>query len=309
MQKIKIDPEFKALIPPQTEDEHSGLKESLLKYGCRDALVLWGDILIDGHNRYEICTEHNIPFRTEKVRGVEDRNDAIVWIIKNQLSRRNLQKFQGSELALRMEEAVAAKAKARQATSTGGATPQLLQKSEKAEPVHTDEALARMAGVSRDTIQKTRTILKEGTEEQKQRARAGGKGNTVNAVYREVVGKEIKRRVCSMCGQEFSETAFLKNSDVCCKCRHTHNDAETREIMAHVDAAVESLYDQGREIVYTVDDLEEEVNTMVGNFVGQIRRVFDIRSCVLEEKGAKEKMTAALSEAEAAIGMLRGSLI
>ena len=40
------------------------LEENILQNGCRDSLVLWGDILVDGHNRYEICTKHNIPFST-----------------------------------------------------------------------------------------------------------------------------------------------------------------------------------------------------------------------------------------------------
>lgn len=181
-----------------------------------------------------------------------------------------------------------------------------LQKSEKPiDPIHTDETLAQMAGVSRDTIQKTRTIIKRGSEEQKQRARAGGKGNSVNAVYREVMGKNIGRRTCTQCGQEFSETAFLKNGTVCSRCRHTHYDAESREIMAHVDAAAKDLYDQEKEITYTVDDLAEEVGAMVSSFTAQIRRVFDIRHSTLAEPGAKEKMTAALSEAETAITMLK----
>lgn len=305
MQEIVIDPEFKALIPPQTEEEHAGLEESLVKYGCLDALAVWGDILLDGHNRYELCTKHGIPFRRRQVEGVEDRPDAIVWIIKNQLSRRNLQKFQGSELALKMEDTIAEKAKAKQ-TETLKQNATVLQKSEKREaPVHTDEMLAQMAGVSRDTIQKSRVILRQGSEEQKRRARTGGKGNSVNAVYREVVGKAIERRTCTKCGQEFSETAFLKGGTVCSKCRHSLNDAESREIMAHVDAAANDLYNQNREIVYGVDDLEQEVNAMVSNFVSQIRRVFDIRRSVLDGPGAKQKMTAALSEAGAAIEILK----
>lgn len=99
-----------------------------------------------------------------------------------------------------------------------------------------------MAGVSSKTIQRSRTILKEGTDEQKQRARTGGKGNAVNAVYRDVIGKAIERRNCTTCGQEFFETSFLKSGTVCSKCRRSRNDAKSREIMAHVDAAVAEVY-------------------------------------------------------------------
>jgi DNA-binding transcriptional regulator/RsmH inhibitor MraZ len=65
--KLRIDPEFKSLIPPLATEEYAGLEESILAEGCRDALILWDGILIDGHNRYEICTRHNIPFETTEM--------------------------------------------------------------------------------------------------------------------------------------------------------------------------------------------------------------------------------------------------
>jgi len=61
---LRIDSEFKNLIPPLTEEEYKGLENSILSEGCRDNLVTWNDILIDGHNRYEICQKHNIEFTT-----------------------------------------------------------------------------------------------------------------------------------------------------------------------------------------------------------------------------------------------------
>ena len=45
-----IDPEFKRLLPELSEKEYSVLEESILSEGCRDALVLWGQIIVDGHN-------------------------------------------------------------------------------------------------------------------------------------------------------------------------------------------------------------------------------------------------------------------
>lgn len=53
---IKIDPEFKALIPPLDADERAQLEANIVADGCRDPLVLWCDVLLDGHNRHEICT-------------------------------------------------------------------------------------------------------------------------------------------------------------------------------------------------------------------------------------------------------------
>ena len=86
---IVIDQEFKNLIPPLIEEDRSRLEQSILEEGCRDALVLWGNTLVDGHNRYEICTKYDIPFETTQM-DFASRNDAMLWMIKNQLARRNL---------------------------------------------------------------------------------------------------------------------------------------------------------------------------------------------------------------------------
>ena len=52
---MRIDEEFQKLIPALTPEEYKGLEASILAEGCRDALVVWGDVLVDGHNRYKIC--------------------------------------------------------------------------------------------------------------------------------------------------------------------------------------------------------------------------------------------------------------
>lgn len=86
---INIDEEFKNLIQPLTDDEFKGLEKSILKEGCRDKLVLWGNTLIDGHNRYEICKKHNIRFDTVQ-KDFASRDDVMLWMIDTQFSRRNL---------------------------------------------------------------------------------------------------------------------------------------------------------------------------------------------------------------------------
>lgn len=97
MPDIIIDPEFKALIPPLSEDEYNNLEQSLIKDGCRDSLVLWGGVLIDGHNRYEICTKNNISFDIIN-KEFPSRSDAIIWIIDNQQGRRNINELTNSFL-------------------------------------------------------------------------------------------------------------------------------------------------------------------------------------------------------------------
>jgi hypothetical protein len=95
---ITIDPEFQALIPPPAPQELALLEANILAEGrARDPLALWGDVLLDGHNRLSICQRHNLPFTTFQV-PVKGRAEAIAWIVTNQLGRRNLTAEQTSYL-------------------------------------------------------------------------------------------------------------------------------------------------------------------------------------------------------------------
>lgn len=87
--KLTINPKFRDLIPSPTSEELDQLRRNLASDGCRDPLVVWGDVIVDGHNRYEICTNFGIPFKTVSKEFADDE-EAIDWIEKNQLGRRNL---------------------------------------------------------------------------------------------------------------------------------------------------------------------------------------------------------------------------
>lgn len=89
--KLTIDPEFKALIPPLSSEEFALLEANIQRDGCRDPLTVWGDTLLDGHNRHEICTKHNLPYLTFQIE-LPDREAAMDWMDANQLGRRNLSK-------------------------------------------------------------------------------------------------------------------------------------------------------------------------------------------------------------------------
>ena len=91
MINLKIDPEFQNQIPPLTDDEYKQLEENILKEGnLISPLIVWGNTLVDGHNRYEIVQEHpEISFSTMPL-PFESREEVLAWICKNQLGRRNL---------------------------------------------------------------------------------------------------------------------------------------------------------------------------------------------------------------------------
>jgi len=97
MIRLSIDKDFECLIPPISEDEYNQLEKNILAEGCRDPLVTWNGVIIDGHNRYAICTEHGIEFKVHEMK-FNERYEAVNWIIDNQLGRRNLQPWQMSVL-------------------------------------------------------------------------------------------------------------------------------------------------------------------------------------------------------------------
>lgn len=99
MYHIVIDPEFQSLIPALGRQEHEALTQSLLRDGCREPLSVMEDVddrgdvcyvLLDGHNRHEICEAHGLPYEIRTIKGLMSREEVRQWIIGNQLCRRNL---------------------------------------------------------------------------------------------------------------------------------------------------------------------------------------------------------------------------
>ena len=96
---LVIDPAFRDLIRPLAIEERMLLEASIVTHGCRDAIVAWQGIIVDGHHRHEICQRLDIPFRVHILSLEEDtRVGALAWLIDNQLARRNLHPDEASLL-------------------------------------------------------------------------------------------------------------------------------------------------------------------------------------------------------------------
>lgn len=103
---LQISAELEPYIFPLTTDEFNQLEANILQEGCRDPLVYWkkGDldfILIDGHNRFKICSKHNIDFKLEQ-KDFDSIANVKDWMINNQLGRRNLTPEQSAILRGRL---------------------------------------------------------------------------------------------------------------------------------------------------------------------------------------------------------------
>ena len=88
---LKIDPEFQGKIPPLTFEELNQLEANILRDGrIINPIIVWQGLIVDGHNRYTIAKKHpEIPFTVHE-KEFASRYEAIIWICKNQLGRRNL---------------------------------------------------------------------------------------------------------------------------------------------------------------------------------------------------------------------------
>jgi ParB-like chromosome segregation protein Spo0J len=117
MEKLQINEKFKNLIPNLSKEEYKGLEESIKKEGCRDKILTWNGYIIDGHNRYEICSKQGIEFKTTE-KQFNSENEVKEWIIINQLSRRNLTDIDKFELAQKLEPLIKEKAKNQQGHRT-----------------------------------------------------------------------------------------------------------------------------------------------------------------------------------------------
>jgi polyhydroxyalkanoate synthesis regulator phasin len=161
---ITVNEELLAYIDPLTTDELDALERSLLTEGCRDALVLWGDVLVDGHNRYTLCRKHGLAFNTLQNSSFKSMDDVHLWMIDQHLGRRSVSDFQRGVLALRKKDILGARRQVprEEVTTLSDNAPALPQL---AEPLTSRDALAKAARISSNTITQIEKIQKSAAPE------------------------------------------------------------------------------------------------------------------------------------------------
>jgi hypothetical protein len=199
---IAIWPEFKNRLRPLSKYERERLEENLIADGCREPLVVWtpipvdgehkcygsgdcrlvpGDgvwtctscdhdpapmehVLLDGHNRLEICSRLGIHYEIVDANGIQSGADALRWIDGNQAGRRNEPAFVRFEGVAENKAEIQEKARANQVASGGDVRSKAVSQNSD-EPIRTDETLAEMAGMSRDTFRKAQRLREEAAPE------------------------------------------------------------------------------------------------------------------------------------------------
>ena len=194
-----IDPEFKGLIPPLLGDELDQLEQNIVSDGeCRDAIILWEGVIIDGHNRFEICMKHGIEFKITEME-FSSRDEAKIWILENQLGRRNLTDAARIELAL--EKAELLRERARQNLTHGGrprkdGAEKPLAKTSKLtdDPVNVRKAVADEAGVGERTLHRYMDVKQNGSPELVSRVKSGElKIGTAHQMLEKEIIKQLRR--------------------------------------------------------------------------------------------------------------------
>lgn len=197
MAEFTIDPEFRDLLPPLSEDERQKLMASLNADGCREPLVVWAEesILIDGHNRYAICNDLSLTYAVV-TKSFKTRDDVKMWMFRNQLGRRNLTDFHRAQIALLMKPVVESQARAKQAAGRPKEAekevveilPQDTKPGKK-----TRDIVGEIAGVSGKTIDKVEKILANAAPEVIDQVRR--KEKSIEAAYKEVTAPKPPKAV------------------------------------------------------------------------------------------------------------------
>ena len=201
MKQLNINPVFRDLIQSLTADEFKQLEDNVLAEGIRDAIVVWNDTIVDGHNRYQLAQKHSLQFDLHEV-DFNSQDEAVLWIIDNQLGRRNLTDFVKLELQQKRADVLYERGKSIKsevAINRGFAGNQhtkvddlsIIDKTSRTEPAHnTRNEIAESLNWSTGKVAQGQYVIKHAPEEVKEKLRAGEL--SMNEAYKAIKTEEKK---------------------------------------------------------------------------------------------------------------------
>jgi hypothetical protein len=163
-QKISLNKEYADLVPSQPEEEYEAMKESIKEHGLLNPLLInQNGVLLDGYHRHKACMELGIS-PAYKIINTKNEFEEKLLVIDSNLKRRQLNNFQRVELALKSKPILEEIAK-RNTTSNLPSVRNLTvgdkgKDDRNLTPLgRVDEQIGKLAGVSRDTVEKVQGIL------------------------------------------------------------------------------------------------------------------------------------------------------
>ena len=202
---IVIDKEFESLIPPLSPEEFQQLEENCVKEGIRDALITWNGILVDGHNRFKIAAKHGLHWN-EKRMEFADRDSAKVWIIDNQLGKRNLIPYDKTVLLLKRKEILS---KTARQISNSNLKQGTAERPKLGSRGRVNKQIGDIVGMGAENVRKVEAINNSGNTELIQQVRNGEK--SIHQGWTDL--KEKERRQTDLSAKAHLEKAEERHKD------------------------------------------------------------------------------------------------
>ena len=210
---IVIREDFKKLIPALTVEEFKQLEANILSEGIRDPLVVWNGYLVDGHNRYTIATQHGLEYKTVN-KEFKDGNAVKIWMVNNQLGRRNLQDFVRGELMQTLQDLLKDKGVEvykEKSNFKGNQYSASLSTIDNGPKHNTREMIAEKLGWSTGKKAQFDVVAKKAPEEVKAQLRTGE--ISINQAYKEIK-KEEHEQLKTKKAIEIIEKVYENNCNI-----------------------------------------------------------------------------------------------
>lgn len=231
LDEIKVNPIFESLLPPLTDDEYDELEKDIIaRQKVLNPILVWSKTneIVDGHNRYKIIEDNNIPEYTIDTLDFDSESAVMKWIVDHQFAKRNLTMSQKVVLLQKVEEKVREEASARMLSGKKDPSSNLNEGSSPS--IRTAAEMAKKMKISENTYRDAKLIVEKGTESQIERMDKGGKGNGVSTIAREIKeGIPDGFRKCRVCGRILPAEQMKSNGETICKECRNKEDAEREE--------------------------------------------------------------------------------
>lgn len=216
---LKINQEFHDLIPPLSDEEFAQLEKNIISDGCRDPLIVWHDVIIDGHNRYRICTDNSISFNTVKME-FDSHDAAKLWMINNQNGRRNMSDGWRFELSQAKKSILLSLGKEKMIANGGDRKSESAKSSlstiDKLDPEshNTRDEIANDLGWSTGKVAMADKVWSEADDDIKDSIKSGEK--TINQAYNDIKSQNKKNKLAEKKEDLIRQTAkdIKKNKPV-----------------------------------------------------------------------------------------------
>lgn len=312
MKELKIDPEFRDLLPPLTDEEFKQLEKNILDNGFdrNFPIMEWHGYIADGHNRYLICRKHNI----DPVIGTlayDTKEEVMRWMLDIQLGRRNLSPIQRIAVTEKYRPIYERQAQENQSKAGGDKKSENYKKSvvtNSSQVISNDKdrnptvrkILSDAAGVSEDTYSKGKKILDSDNETLKQEVLSGEK--SINAGYKELTQSKEEKKT-SMNGEVSSMSSPITTKSTTPK---TQISDEVKQICADLKIEktkeyLDSIWDYKVAIIECMNaDFELYYNGFVSILNDMDNRVTkkELNECIKNAENIVKKMLSAIEKAK-----------